>query len=131
MRQRCYNPKNQDYPHYGGRGIRICDDWEDFDLFVKDMGPRPGLHMTLDRKDPNGNYDPGNCVWATSKRQAQNRRVVKLTTKRVALIRAEYTRGNTSQSKLAEKYGVCRQHISRIVRGATWETRRYYAVAAE
>lgn len=131
MRQRCFNPKSKDYPNYGGRGITVCDDWEDFDLFVQDMGPRKSMHMTLDRIDYNGHYDKGNCRWACKGVQSQNRRIVKLTKRTVSLLRAEFTRGKISQNELAGKYGVSRQHVSRVVRGVTWETSRYYAVAAE
>lgn len=74
MRTRCRNPKCNRYANYGGRGIRICERWELFENFLADMGERPS-GLSLDRyPDKNGNYEPGNCRWATSKEQAQNRR---------------------------------------------------------
>jgi hypothetical protein len=72
MIQRCTNPRNKSYPNYGGRGIRVCQSWrDDFLAFYRDMGPRPD-GLTLDRIDVNGDYEPGNCRWATYKEQRAN-----------------------------------------------------------
>lgn len=70
---RCTNPANHKYPNYGGRGIKMCDQWlASFQTFLDDMGECPA-GMTLDRIDVHGNYEPGNCRWATPKQQARNR----------------------------------------------------------
>lgn len=74
MRCRCNNPAAKHYADYGGRGIKICERWDSFSLFLVDMGPRPDLNHTIERRDNNKGYEPGNCYWATYKTQASNRR---------------------------------------------------------
>lgn len=77
MRRRCNDPKHPRYDDYGGRGIRVCDRWNDsktgFESFIQDVGLRPN-DRTLDRIDTNGNYEPGNVKWATIIEQRWNRR---------------------------------------------------------
>ena len=79
MRQRCTNPKSDQFKNYGARGITVCDRWLSFKNFFADMGERPP-GKTLERSDVNGNYTADNCVWATPLEQGANmRKTVRLT----------------------------------------------------
>jgi hypothetical protein len=74
MRSRCRNPKNPFYHNYGGKGVSVCDRWDDFRCFVSDVGSKPSPTHTLDRIDNDGNYDPSNVKWSTKSEQARNMR---------------------------------------------------------
>jgi len=75
MIQRCENPKNRYYPDYGARGVTVFSAWRaDFLTFYRDMGERPSSRHSLGRIDNDGNYEPGNCRWETTKQQMRNRR---------------------------------------------------------
>ena len=75
MKHRCENTNDEHFDYYGGRGIKVCDEWQDFSVFYNwcvKSGYKVGL--TIDRKDPNGNYEPSNCRWITLKEQQRNKR---------------------------------------------------------
>lgn len=85
LKGRCLNEKDKDYKNYGARGIRVCDRWlHSFKAFYEDMGPRPSSKHSIDRIDNDGNYEPGNCRWATSKEQNNNKRKMKLAESRAS-----------------------------------------------
>jgi hypothetical protein len=79
MKRRCYRKENDNYYLYGGRGIIVCDRWlesngQGFVNFCMDMGERPGSEYSIDRINPDGNYEPSNCRWATASEQSKNQR---------------------------------------------------------
>jgi len=77
MRDRCNSKNHSEYKRYGARGIRVCERWDTFANFLADMGERPSRKHSVDRRDSDGHYEPGNCRWATSVEQSRNRKYAK------------------------------------------------------
>ena len=102
MKTRCFNSRSPKYPDYGGRGITMCDRWRrDFKAFLADMGLRPSAKHCIERVDNDGNYEPGNCRWATYRDQARNKRTtayVVLDGRRVKCLDAADALGITSRT---------------------------------
>lgn len=111
MKGRCHNKKDKAYKWYGGRGISVCERWRDsFEAFYEDMGPKPSPELSIDRIDNDGNYEPGNCRWATAKQQTRNSR------KRVfsssEIVKAiELRRQGKTLKETGKVLGVCWQTI--------------------
>lgn len=121
MRARCHNPKSPNYAYYGGRGIKVCDRWlNDMAAFVSDMGPRPSPNHSIDRKDGNGNYEPGNCRWATKMEQIVNRSATKLSFDKAALIRTMRSTG-AKQIDIASACGVSLSGVKSVLCGRAWK----------
>jgi len=110
MIERCTNPNHKAWNRYGGRGITVCDAWRVSANFLRDMAPswRPGL--SIDRIDSDGNYEPGNCRWATPKVQRLNTKL------RINIIDTPW--GRMTLGEAAERSGIDRTTIySRLLAG--------------
>ena len=116
-RARCEDPRDGGYHLYGGRGIKVCERWQDFRNFLADMGERP-LGTSIDRINGDGDYEPGNCRWATAKQQAENIRPSLLDEngKRIGKKR-EWKGGDPmTLDEAMKKYGVSRSRLHQLVR---------------
>ena len=102
MMTRCYNPQVKSFKDYGGRGIKVCDGWHYFENFLAYMGERPD-DMTLERKNTHGNYEPGNCRWATRTEQNRNTR---------ANYMVEFLGVRMTQAEFAERIGMKQSTVS-------------------
>lgn len=121
MLQRCANENVSNWRLYGGRGIRVHQQWIDnFETFLEYMGPRPSAAHSIDRfPDQNGNYEPGNVRWATAKQQGRNTRSCKLTEIDAAFIRHWCAIGFSNQV-VADAFDVSKSNVSAIKRGLIW-----------
>lgn len=102
MKSRCGNSNNDGYYLYGQRGIRVCERWKEFENFWADMGATWAAGLTIERLDFDKGYEPGNCVWATRKEQARNRRTQRL---------IDTPEGRKSVTEAAELFGITRKMI--------------------
>lgn len=121
IKSRCYNKKGTGYKYYGGRGIKMCDEWlHSFNTFLSDMGRKPKANSQIDRIDNDGNYEPSNCHWISPIDNVRKRRNVYLTMEIAREIREDFKRGLT-RNELSKKYETSYDNIKDIISGKNWK----------
>jgi hypothetical protein len=120
MMDRCYNPDNENYHHYGGRGIGVCERWRVLESFIQDVGRRPSSQLSLDRKDNNGNYGPDNFRWATRTEQARNTRRNVMNAELAADLKWTKARGG-DVTAWCRRHGIKNGTAFAVTRGITWK----------
>jgi hypothetical protein len=119
MKRRCHNPKYKPYKNYGARGIIVCDRWrESFANFIADMGRRPDGY-SIERKNNDGNYEPGNCVWMPRRLQNRNQRRTRMTPDKAAEIRRLLDAGVRIRD-IVKSQAVTRNTVNRILYRHHW-----------
>lgn len=121
IKTRCLNPNISRYMDYGGRGIKICDEWiNDFAAFLNYVGPRPSPRHSIDRYPNNdGNYEPGNVRWATDAEQSRNRKNTKLTSEDAKFIR-HWSDLGYRHKLIAKTFGLHHKYVSALSRNKAW-----------
>ena len=114
---RCLNQNNESYKYYGERGIKICERWMDFSNFIKDMGERQDLSLSIDRINNDGDYEPRNCRWATLEEQNNNRRDTVL---------IEYNGETLSLTQWARKLGINKSTLKVRISRYGWSIHRAF-----
>lgn len=121
MRQRCYNKNLKSYKNYGGRGITVCERWNNsFLAFLEDMGYKPTDNHELDRIDNNGNYEPSNCRWVTHTENNRNKRNTVLTEEKVLIIRKLYPLGSYRYEDIARIVKVNKSTVAGVLNNRSW-----------
>jgi hypothetical protein len=117
IKSRCYDHNNIYYKDYGGRGIKVCDRWlEKFENFFEDMGKKPSSNHSIDRIDVEGDYEPSNCKWSTTKEQNRNKR---------STVWLEYNGIKMCMADWADKLGIKYKTLSaRFYKG--WSVERMF-----
>lgn len=118
MIARCYNQNTKGFNRYGGRGIKVCSRWKEFELFLLDMGLKPKGH-SIDRINNNGNYEPENCKWATTTEQARHRKGVVLDEDSVSAIKT-MLKYLVPRKVIATKLDVSVSAVSHIAQNNRW-----------
>ncbi len=125
---RCSNPNYKDWQYYGGKGVKVCDEWRTFDKFQSwSLAHGYSCGLSIDRIDPRGDYSPDNCRWITTKMNSsratrgERNGSAKLNYFKVEVVRFMLANVKITKTKLAKLFGVSRQTISAIADGSHWK----------
>jgi len=123
IKSRCNNKNRKSYKYYGGRGIKIYNEWNNNYLSFKEWSLSNGYsnELTIDRIDSNGNYEPSNCRWVSRIEQGRNTRNTKINIKIATEIRKLYKKGRLTQKIIAKKYGISLGIVKSVTQGRTWK----------
>jgi DNA-binding transcriptional regulator YiaG len=123
MTNRCYNPNDRSFKHYGGRGIKICEEWRNdyrlFEIWALKNGYKKGLQ--IDRKNNDGDYEPGNCKFSTSTENNRNKRNTIMNQESVKKLRQIRQKTNYTQKQIAKMFGISTSLVRDIVSGKLWK----------
>ena len=122
MKQRCYNPNYTKYENYGGRGIKVCNQWKNSFEAFKEWAVAHGYenHLQIDRMDNNGNYEPANCRYRTNQENSQNTRENTMFPARVLMIKKTLKETKWPNAFIAEIFGTDARRVSEIKHGEKW-----------
>src|SRR6267154_1332624 len=118
MISRCCHEKDPAYKYYGGRGIKICENWFEFKNFIADMGERP-IGTTIDRKNSDLNYEKNNCQWVSRKEQTRNRKATKMTLD-LAIVLVRMKSDGIRTPIIASHFKIAERTVQNIVSGKRW-----------
>lgn len=129
MKKRCYNPQCKSFPMYGGSGVSVCPRWINgdgettgFECFLSDMGTRPTPRHSIDRyPDKNGNYEPGNCRWATPSEQSRNTKRTVLDREMVFTMKTIHREQGLGARSLSKMFGVKHTCVENVIYGRSWK----------
>ena len=122
MKERCYNSNSKDYHRYGGRGIKVCDEWKNsFINFYSDMGDKPFPKAQIDRKENDKGYNKSNCRWVTQLENRRNNSIIKLTLEKAIEIKILYNKKSMKVKDIAKIYSIAPCSVTDIGKGRTWK----------
>ena len=124
MMSRCYSLGHSEFRHYGDKGIKVCERWQEYSNFLEDMGRKPTSKHTIGRKDHSKDYTPENCEWQTRTKQGRNTTRVKVTMPMAKEIRWLWNHTGLTTREIGRKFDIHHSTVWQIVNHVTWKEGR-------